>query len=170
MLTPRTTLASMFLGGALFAWPAKADEDCDCHDGHPCEGGVCEQCPGEDCDCECCNPPAEEGCTPGYWKQDHHFDSWPAALAPEDLFVDVFGIDAFPDQTLLDVLEQGGGGLIALGRHSVAALLNSLSDGVDYSLSDTRVLGGFEHAWDTGDYNKMKDNFEDANEEDCPLN
>ena len=35
--------------------------------------------------------------------------------------------DAFPGMTLLEVLSQGGGGLNALGRHTVAALLNAAS-------------------------------------------
>ncbi|MDH3224417.1 MAG: hypothetical protein OEO23_11935, partial [Gemmatimonadota bacterium] len=70
-------------------------------------------------------PGGGEGCTPGYWKQPHHFDSW-TGYDPEDLFSSAFE-DAFPGMTLLEVLKQGGGGLKALGRHTVAALLNAAS-------------------------------------------
>jgi hypothetical protein len=155
----------------MFAWPAIAHEDC-CNGLYHCEDGICEHGghdDGSECDCACCNPPPEEGCTPGYWKQEHHFDSWPATLAPENLFVDVFGVDAFPDMTLLDVLEQGGGGLNALGRHSVAGLLNAHSDEVDYQYADSKILDGFEHGWDTGLYGRIKNVFQDANEAGCPL-
>ncbi len=33
----------------------------------------------------------DEGCTPGYWKQDHHFDSW-EGYAPGDQLDGVFGV------------------------------------------------------------------------------
>ncbi len=172
MSTPRTSMALMVSAGAIFAWPAVAHEDC-CNGLYHCEDGICEQCDehadGSECDCECCNPGPEEGCTPGYWKQEHHFDSWPVAYTPDMLFVDVFGIDAFPGLTLLDVLEQGGGGLIALGRHSVAGLLNAHTGDVAYSYTDEDILNGFEHAWDTGRYLKIKNAFADANEAGCPL-
>ena len=61
-----------------------------------------------------------QGCSPGYWKQSHHFDSW-QVYAPTDSFETVFGVDAFPgDPTLVDVLSQGGGQVNALGRQAVA--------------------------------------------------
>ena len=70
---------------------------------------------------ECALPPpppppgGAEGCTPGYWKQDHHFDSW-QVYSPTDSFNTVFGITApFPDTlTLLDALKLNGGGINAL--------------------------------------------------------
>ena len=36
-------------------------------------------------------PPGGEGCTPGFWKQDQHFDSW-VGFAPTDSFETVFGV------------------------------------------------------------------------------
>src|SRR5688572_19115438 len=101
-------------------------------DGDVPEGGVD---PGEDDSGLVLN-----GCTPGYWKQDQHLDSWGGGLTPETLFVDVFGEDAFPGLTLFDVLELGEGDLDALGRHSVAALLNALAGDVDYPITDTEVI------------------------------
>ena len=167
---PRAPSILLLSSAALFTSPAMADEEC-C--GGHCADGVCHadcDCSG-DCDGHCCEPPEDfDGCTPGYWKQEQHFDSWPSDLAPEDLFVDVFGVDAFPGLTLVDVLAQGGGGLIALGRHAVAGLLNSLSVDENYEFIDSEILDGFEHAYDTGRYTRLKNAFEDANEAGCPLN
>ena len=114
-------------------------------------------------------PSGGEGCTPGYWKQAHHFDSWTAPLTPNTLFADVFA-DAFPGKTLLDVVRLGGGDLNALGRHTVAALLNSASTGVDYDVATAGVISGFNTAFASGQYEGQKNIFEGFNEQGCPLN
>jgi hypothetical protein len=114
-------------------------------------------------------PGGGEGCTPGYWKQPHHFDSWPAPYTPNTLFSDVFE-NAFPGKTLVQVAAQGGGGLKALGRHTVAALLNAASAGVDYDLTAQEVIDAFNNVFPGGDYEALKDVFEDFNEQGCPLN
>ncbi len=40
----------------------------------------------------CWNPPpvveVPEWCSPGYWRQEHHLASWPAAFSPDDPFYD----------------------------------------------------------------------------------
>ena len=119
-------------------------------------------------------PGGGEGCTPGYWKQQQHFDSW-TDYDPGDVFDDVFGVsaEAFGDMTLLEVLKQGGGGLKALGRHAVAALLNAASGGVSYDLTTTEVIDAF-NAIHPGaskqEYNALKDEFAGFNEQGCPLN
>ncbi len=112
-----------------------------------------------------------DGCTPGYWKQEHHFDSWTSPYEPSTSFSDVFE-DAFPEMTLLEVLKQGGGGLIALGRHTVAALLNAASPDVSYDMSVSEVIDTFNDVYPSSkdDYNHVKDMFEDFNELGCPLN
>jgi len=112
-----------------------------------------------------------EGCTPGYWKQEQHFDSWPAPHTPDMLFSDVFE-DAFPGQTLVQIAGNGGGGLDALGRHTVAALLNGASDGVNYEFSDEEVISMFNDLFPGTDdeYEALKDTFEYNNELGCPLN
>ena len=68
-------------------------------------------------------------CTPGYWNQPHHFDSW-EKYEPKDNYRDVFGVG--PNMTLLQALKAGrkhpdiNTGLeAAYVRHSVAALLNA---------------------------------------------
>jgi hypothetical protein len=114
-------------------------------------------------------PPGDQGCTPGYWKQDQHFDSWTAPFTPTTLFDDVFE-DAFPGLTLLDVLNLGGGGLNALGRHTVAALLNAASSGVEYPLTTTQVINGFNGVFPGGDFETLKNRWAGFNELGCPLN
>ena len=111
-----------------------------------------------------------QGCTPGYWKQRHHFGNWTAPYDPRDPFSSVFE-DAFPGMTLVEVLRQGGGGLNALGRHTVAALLNAASADVDYDLRVGEVIRGFNAVYPSGRarYNALKNRFERFNEQGCPL-
>jgi hypothetical protein len=102
-----------------------------------------------------------EGCTPGYWK--NHIGSWLATgFSPTDNFDETFGVEMFGDDvSLCDALNQGGGGNYALGRHVVAALLNSSHPDVDYGLSPSEILA----ALDDGD----KDLLEENNELGCPI-
>ena len=112
-----------------------------------------------------------EGCTPGYWKQPHHFDSWPAPYDPTDLFSEHFE-DAFPGMTLVQVLGNGGGGLNALGRHTVAALLNSANSGVSFEDSPAQVIAAFNSVFPGSNrqYETLKNRFAGLNERLCPLN
>lgn len=112
-----------------------------------------------------------EGCTPGYWRQEHHFDSW-TGYAPGDLFSSVFS-DAFPGQTLLDIVWARGGGLNALGRHTVAALLNASSAGVEYDYTTAEVIDLFNAAYASGDratIENQKNVFDFLNNQGCGLN
>lgn len=115
-------------------------------------------------------PPStgSQGCTPGYWKQQHHFDSW-VGYSPNQPFGTVFA-NAFPNKSLLDILKLGGGGLNALGRHTVAALLSASSTGVDYGMTPEQVIAEFNAAYAAKDHNPLKDKFEGFNERGCPLN
>jgi hypothetical protein len=117
-------------------------------------------------------PEGGQGCTPGYWRRSQHHDSWTSPYAPNTLFSDVFA-NAFPGKTLLEVAHMTGGGLNALGRHTVAALLNGASAGVSYDLTTAQVITGFNTAFATGRRKKFieqKDVFEFLNEQGCPLN
>jgi hypothetical protein len=119
-------------------------------------------------------PPPEdgdEGCTPGYWKQRQHFDSWVGFL-PTQSFASAGFEDAFPGLTLLQVLSNGGGGLDALGRHAVAALLNAANGDVDFGKTTADIIAAFNavHPGDKAAYNALKDEFEKLNERGCPLN
>lgn len=111
-----------------------------------------------------------EGCTPGYWKQPHHFDSW-QGYDPGDYYDDVFGVG--PHITLLEALETGGGGEQALGRHSVAALLNAANAGVAYDVGEGAIIAAVQAAYADGSkdaFNALKDELEDFNQQHCPLN
>jgi hypothetical protein len=108
------------------------------------------------------------GCTPGFWRQEQHFAYWTAPYTPGTLFGAVFD-DAFPGKTLLDVVWLGGGGLNALGRHTVAALLNAASPEVDYGMTPQEVIDAFNAAFASGDYETQKDAFEGLNEQGCTV-
>ncbi len=116
-------------------------------------------------------PTGGEGCTPGYWKnRGRRIGDW--ELDPDATFESVFGNDVFSGQTLLDVLRLRGGGVNALGRHAVAALLNALSPNVDYGLTAAEVIDAFNDAVASGDADLIeatKDVFDELNNEGCPL-
>jgi hypothetical protein len=116
-------------------------------------------------------PPAGgEGCTPGFWK--NHVAAWASPYDPDDDFADFFE-DAFPGKTLHQVLELGGGGLNALGRHTVAALLNAAHIDINYGIATpTGVINAFDAVYEGGkaEYENQKDIFEDFNENGCPIN
>ncbi|MBA2488564.1 MAG: hypothetical protein H0V36_04470 [Chloroflexi bacterium] len=83
-----------------------------------------------------------EGCTPGYWKQAQHFDSW-EEYSPSTTLASVFTLPAYfasseyGDDTFLEALNYGGGsGLTSKARQllraAVAAFLNAASEDVGY--------------------------------------
>lgn len=121
-----------------------------------------------------------QGCTPGYRKQPHHFDSW-ASYEPGDSIEDPFDIPStldlarpekgkVEDLTLLEGLELRGGKVNALIRHAVAALLNASNPDVSYDLSESKVISKFNDAVSGGDIKATKNEFESFNEQGCPLN
>jgi hypothetical protein len=113
------------------------------------------------------------GCTPGYWKQKHHFDSWPNP--PVDPAATTF-FDAFSvvptngDVLLAKALRIGGGGENALLRHASAAYLNAMSPDVDYFFTPDEVIAIVQDAYATGDFENAKDRLATENERGCPLN
>lgn len=119
-----------------------------------------------------------EGCTPGYWRQPQHFDSWTNHL-PGDSFDSVFDPDGValerPETgttaslTLLQAVRLRGGGVNALIRHTVAALLNAESAGVSYDLTPGDVLAKYTAAIG-GDVEGQHTEFATFNEQGCPLN
>jgi hypothetical protein len=73
------------------------------------------------------------------------------------------------DPTLLQALNANGGGINALARHAVAALLNANNPDVNYEYSVAQIISMVQLAIDSGDYGPTKDMLEMANEEYCPL-
>ena len=123
-------------------------------------------------------PGGGEGCTPGYWKQDHHFDSWPAGITPYMSFQSVFDreitikVDKMmvTNPTLVQALKAQGGNVNAAARHTVAAYLNASSTGVDYDLGAADIVSMFQANYPDGELDAMKNTFEGYNEQGCPLN
>ena len=110
-----------------------------------------------------------QGCTPGFWKQDHHLDSW-VGYSPDDSYDAKFGVTSSKGWTLLEAAAAKGGGEKALARHATAALLNSANPDVSYEFSTTEVIGLVQDAYATGDFEGAKDALEYQNEVGCPLN
>ena len=120
-----------------------------------------------------------EGCTPGYWKQPQHLDSW-VGYSPTDSFEAVFGVDVtltvggqqVTNPTLLQALEAQGGGVNALARHAVAALLNSSNGGVDSNYTTAQVIAIVQEGIAPGGLTieQAKNLLAAANEQGCPLN
>ena len=120
-------------------------------------------------------PGGGEGCTPGYWKQKQHFDSYPAGYSPDMSFNAALGLPGtalFADSfTLLDALGLGGGGKNALARHAAAAILTAASGGVDYDLSVADVQAAVLAAYNDASLIEAKKNLlANFNEQGCPLN
>ncbi len=129
--------------------------------------------------------PKQEGCTPGYWKQKQHFDSW-KWYTQADMLDAVFGIASSPFRstqrnnpsgalTLLEALElNGNGGEEQLFRHGTAALLNSVyQSGVSFPYTAPQVITMVRTAWRSGDAAQIAATHKSlaaANERSCPLN
>jgi hypothetical protein len=118
------------------------------------------------------------GCTPGFWRQSQHYQYW-TDYAPGDSWSSVFadpgshngpGGTTFAGSTTLgEAVELGGGGIFALARHAVAALLNASSPEVSYDLSVADVIGFVNGAIASGSYNAAKDLLEAFNEQGCTV-
>ena len=126
------------------------------------------------------------GCTPGYWKQAQHFDSWNGYTTGQK-FSEVFGRTIMitwsapgggkpttvTNPTLLQALQANGGCLDALARHAVAALLNSANPNVSYQYATAEIITMVQNALDSGDciaIEGAKDLLATANQRGCPLN
>jgi hypothetical protein len=105
-------------------------------------------------------------CSHGYWKQSQHFGSW-VGYSPSQLFSSVFE-NAFPGKTLLQVLQQGGGGLNALGRDTVGELLNTAA-GLSTGWTTAGIIAAFNAAFPgtNSAYDTLHNQF--VSPENCPL-
>jgi hypothetical protein len=122
------------------------------------------------------------GCTPGYWKQEQHFDSWPTftgdeaqfSLTPDMTLTEAFGLlDRWDSDniTLFEALNLEGGGLNALLRHMVAALLNATIEIYPITWESLREMIYAAHAANTPKaIEDLKNILERNNERRCPLN
>jgi len=126
-----------------------------------------------------------EGCTPGYWK--NNAKNWEASAwvgyAPGDSFEAIFGVDVtlrgngkatYPTPTLLEALDANGGGINALARHAVAALLNISNPDIGYGIGSTAALITMVHdaivSGDESQIDALHVLLAGYNEAGCPIN
>jgi hypothetical protein len=125
------------------------------------------------------------GCTPGYWKQSQHFDSWPTTVHTGDKLSLYFATGAqmvdgkaLGNYTMLDGLKMKGGSGIAganqiLMRAAVAAYLNSAVNALHYPFSTANVVSMVNTALGSGNRDLMiltAAKLDKANNGDCTLN
>jgi uncharacterized repeat protein (TIGR01451 family) len=166
--------------GASFSYTCTAPGVTQSFTNEACVSGEFDGTTVTDCDPSTVEitPVGGEGCTPGYWRQPHHFDSW-TGFTTDQKFSAVFGVEPFTvrgvgqntitDPTLLEALVANGGGINALARHAVASLLNAASADVDFALTEAQVIALVQDAIASGDLEGAKDQLEDQNEQGCPL-
>jgi len=154
-----------------------------CIDGEPVE-------PPKDAN-DCCPvpPPGGEGCTPGFWKNNgdkHGASAWCERFSPSDpiswhfmlnetLVIRGKGKSTISNPTLLQALDANGGGVNAMIRHGIAAMLNACSDCVQYEYSSPDevismiedALNGVPGAYTVDELHSM---FAENNEAGCPVN
>jgi hypothetical protein len=116
-------------------------------------------------------PEGGEGCTPGFWKNlRKHGEFW--TLDPNQTVESVFSAATGPegDQSLIEALENGGGGIDALLRHAVAAVLNAGSPAIDYPFTVGEIVDMVNDALASGDpdvIEDLKDELDAANNLGC---
>ncbi|WMS86945.1 hypothetical protein [Pleionea litopenaei] len=122
-------------------------------------------------------PTGGEGCTPGYWKQSQHFDSW--AVDTNTTFAEVFGRSIeirvkrqgkVYEPTLLEALNATGGQVNMAARHATAAYLNAMNSGVMFDITPASVIEAFQSSFDNDNYGVLIENLVNLNEQGCPLN
>lgn len=112
--------------------------------------------------------PGYRGCSHGFWKQPHHFELWPGEYHPDKLLGSFSKEDGSP-LTFREGLELQGGGLNALIRNAIAALLNARHADIAYPWDEAEVMEKLLQALSSGDYERLKDEFELANKRGCEL-
>jgi len=122
------------------------------------------------------------GCTPGYWKQTQHFFAW-GGISQSQSFNTTFGVTQnkvgskygsgyATSFSLLDALNDGGGGISALARQGTAAYLNSLRPGMNFPYSTSQVIAMVQSAIQSGNATTIentKNALEAANSLEGPL-
>ncbi|MGQ0791632.1 MAG: hypothetical protein ACT4NJ_05325 [Nitrosopumilaceae archaeon] len=119
------------------------------------------------------------GCTPGFWKQEHHFDSW-VGFEPSDLVGSVFdqATTATSSKTLLEALSfMGGPDLVGaekiLLRAAVAGILSASNPEVGYPSTAGDIITSVNAAIASADRDTMLDlaaQIDADNNLGCPLN
>lgn len=138
-----------------------------------------------------CTPPkplGDQGCTPGFWKNQRHYSLW-TGYSPTELLSSVFDVPAtFPDgssgaslssATLAEALAFRGGSTLngaaqILLRAATSSLLNASSPGVAFSMTTAQIVSSVDAALSSGSRTQITDlatTLDDANNGvgGCPL-
>jgi hypothetical protein len=121
-----------------------------------------------------------EGCTPGYWKQTQHSDSW-EFYRPHQTLGEVFDIPnryGLDDRSLLEALSFRGGSTNTaaariLLRAATAGLLNASHSEIEYPLTRTELIDAVNAALASNNRETMlslASQLDEYNNEGCPLN
>ena len=139
--------------------------------------------PPVDCTCDASTLENCEGCTPGYWKNhlerwdDQGLDDFTNTVKYFHSFNQTMGVDqsftGVPDSTtILEVISTGGGGLVALNRHTGAALA-SADTAINYAYAVAMVIALYQDAVGAipgpETITSVHGLLEAANEAGCPL-
>ena len=111
-------------------------------------------------------PPGDQGCTPGFWKNNTNV--W-SGYSASDSFNAVFGVSHTPSLTLLQAAELEGGGFNALLRHAAAALLNSSQPLVNYGMTTSQLITAVQGAFASGEPEALKDDLDTLNNAGCSV-
>ena len=123
-----------------------------------------------------------QGCTPGYWRQSQHLDSWTATgFSPNQTLESVFDVPdslGLDNRTLRQALSFTGGsgtagGARILFRAAVSALLNSAHPDVNYPRTTAEVIADVNAALASGNRSTMlalAAELDADNNLGCPLN
>jgi hypothetical protein len=120
-------------------------------------------------------PPAGKGCTPGFWKNNadkHGASAWTPPFDPTDTVGSVFSAPPeIASLTLLQGLELGGGGVNALTRHAIAAVLNAAHPDVGSPLTVEEIVAAVNAAFGgtEAEIEATKNMLEGLNEAGCPI-
>jgi hypothetical protein len=120
-------------------------------------------------------PPPGQGCTPGFWKQDQHFDSWPVPTSTTLAGAGFTNTGHPASTTLLEALSFQGGPKVQdakdiLLRIAAAAYLNSFD--LNYPLTTAEVVSQVNAALASNDRETILDlaeTLDDNNNLGCPF-
>jgi hypothetical protein len=122
-------------------------------------------------------PPTVGGCTPGYWKQEQHFDSYVGTgIAPGTSFNSIFVGYPLADIVWYFALDGGGGpglegALKILRRAAAAAYLNAAK--LNYGASTARIVAAVTNTAASGNRSSilsLASILDQLNNQGCPLN
>jgi hypothetical protein len=128
--------------------------------------------------------PGDEGCTPGFWKNNADkkgASAW-VGYEPCQRFKVVFGLSGFTikgngkftisNPTLLQALGANGSGINLLARSAVAALLNASNPNVNYPLTEVEIINKVKGAIAAGNnaIQALGEELDEYNNLGCPIN